>query len=127
VEHTWRDILNTTNYESLLDFKFPELTTRKVVTRQAHVDDNTSSKEAAYNMMIMGIYLMKSIGITVDFEQRCIRSYGTETPLKTRNTLSDDGILHIMLNNATNETDILQEAEKTQNCILDADTTSKLR
>jgi hypothetical protein len=29
----------TTNYESLLDFKFPELDTSKVVTWQAHVDD----------------------------------------------------------------------------------------
>jgi hypothetical protein len=31
----------TTNYESLLDFKFPELSTSKVVTWQAHVDDKT--------------------------------------------------------------------------------------
>jgi hypothetical protein len=37
----------TTNYESLLDFKFPELSTSKVVTWQARVDDKTSSKEAA--------------------------------------------------------------------------------
>jgi hypothetical protein len=28
----------TTNYESLLDFKFPEISTSKVVTWQAHVD-----------------------------------------------------------------------------------------
>jgi hypothetical protein len=41
-------------------------------------------------------------------------------PLKTRNTLSDDDILH-MLYNAANEPDILQEAEKRQNRILDAD------
>jgi hypothetical protein len=34
----------TTNYESLLGFKFPEISTSKVVTRQAHVDDKTSSK-----------------------------------------------------------------------------------
>jgi hypothetical protein len=34
----------TTNYESLLDFKFPESSTSKVVTWQAHVDDKTSSK-----------------------------------------------------------------------------------
>jgi hypothetical protein len=33
----------TTNYESLLDFKLPELSTSKVVTWQAHVDDKTSS------------------------------------------------------------------------------------
>jgi hypothetical protein len=50
----------TTNYESLLDFKFPELSTSKVVTWQAHVDDKTSRKEAAYDM-IMGIDLMTSI------------------------------------------------------------------
>jgi hypothetical protein len=34
----------TTNYESLLDFKFPEISTSKVETWQAHVDDKTSSK-----------------------------------------------------------------------------------
>jgi hypothetical protein len=50
----------TTNYESLLDFKFPELSTSKVVTWQAHLDDKTSSKEAAYDM-IKGIDLMTSI------------------------------------------------------------------
>jgi hypothetical protein len=50
----------TTNYESLLDFKFPELSTSKVVTWQAHVDDKTASKEAAY-YMIMGMDLMISI------------------------------------------------------------------
>jgi hypothetical protein len=49
--------------------------------------------------------LMTSIGITVDCEQRCIRWGGTEIPLKTRNTLSDDEILH-MLYNAANEPDM---------------------
>jgi hypothetical protein len=65
-----------------LDFKFPELSTSKVVTWQAHVDDKTSSKEAAYDNMIMGMDLMKSIGITVDCEQICIRWGGTEIPIK---------------------------------------------
>jgi hypothetical protein len=78
----------TTNYESLLDFKFPELITSKLVTWQAHVDDKTSSKEVAYDM-IMGMDLMTSIRITVDCEQRCIRWGGTEIPLETRNTLSE--------------------------------------
>jgi hypothetical protein len=31
----------TTNYESLLDFIFPEISTSKVVTWQSHVDDKT--------------------------------------------------------------------------------------
>jgi hypothetical protein len=105
----------TTNYESLWDFKFPEISTSKV----AHVDDKTSSKEAAYDM-IMGMYLMTSIGVTVDCEQRCIRWGGTEIPLKTRATLNNDEILH-MLYHAANEPDILQEEEKRQNRILDAD------
>jgi hypothetical protein len=61
------------------------------VTWQAHVDDKTSSKEAAYDM-IMGMDLMTSIGITVDREQICIRWGGTEIPLKTRNKLSDTEI-----------------------------------
>jgi hypothetical protein len=90
-----------------------------VVTWQALVDDKTSSKEAAYDM-IMGMDLMTSIGITVDSEQRCIRSGGTEIPRKTRNTLNNGEILH-MLYRAANEPDILQEAEKRQNRILDAD------
>jgi hypothetical protein len=109
----------TTNYESLLDFKFPELSTSKVVKWQAHVDDKTSSKEAAYDM-IMGMDLMTYIGITVDCEQICIRWGGTEIPLKTWATLNNDEILH-MLYNAANEPDILQEAEKRQNHILDAE------
>jgi hypothetical protein len=109
----------TTNYESLLDFKSPELSTSKVVTWQAHVDDKTSSKEAACDM-IMGMDLMTSTGITVDCEQRYIIWGGTEIPLKTRNTLSDDEILY-MLYNAAHEPDILQEAETRQNRILDAD------
>jgi hypothetical protein len=70
--------------------------------------------------MIMGMDLMTPIGITVDFEQRCKIWGGSDITLKTRNTLSDDEILH-MLYNAANEPDILQEAEKRQNRILDAD------
>jgi hypothetical protein len=71
--------------------------------------------------MIMGMNLMTSIGLTVDCEQRCIRWGGTEIPLKTRNTLSDDEILHMLLYNAANEPYIMQEAEKIQNRMLDAD------
>jgi hypothetical protein len=89
------------------------------VTWQAHEDDKTSSKEAAYDL-IMGMNLMTSIGIKVDCEQRCIRLGGAEIPLKNRNTLNNDDILH-MLYHAANKPDILQEAEKRQNCILDAD------
>jgi hypothetical protein len=66
----------TTNCESLLSFKFPEISNSKVVTWQAHIDDKTSSKEAAYDM-IMRMDLMTFIGITVDCEQRCIRWVGT--------------------------------------------------
>jgi hypothetical protein len=70
--------------------------------------------------MIMGMVLMTSIGISVDCEQRCIRWGGTKIPLKTRNTLNNDESLH-MLYHAANEPDILQEAEKRKNRILDAD------
>jgi hypothetical protein len=58
----WKTLAGTftTNYESLLDFKFPELIRSKVVTWQAHVDDKTSSKDAAYDM-IMGMDFMTSI------------------------------------------------------------------
>jgi hypothetical protein len=93
----WETLVGTftTNYESLLDFKCPELSTIiKVVTWRAHVDDKNSSKEVAYDM-IMGMELMTSIGLTVGCEQRCIRWGGTEIPLKTRNTLSDNDILHM--------------------------------
>jgi hypothetical protein len=109
----------TTNYESLFYFKFPELSTSKVVTWQAHIDYKTSSKEAAYDM-IMGMDLMTFIGIPVYCEQRGVRWDGTEIPLKTINPLSDDESLH-MLYNSADEPDILQEAEKRQNRILDVD------
>jgi hypothetical protein len=71
----------TTNYESLWDFKLPELSTSKLVTWQAHVDNKASRNEEAYDM-IMGMDLMTSIGITVDCEQQCIIWGGTEIPLK---------------------------------------------
>jgi hypothetical protein len=70
--------------------------------------------------MIMGMYLMTSIGITVDCEQICIGCGGTEIPLKTRSKLNNDEILH-MLYHAANKPDILQEAEKRQNRIIYAD------
>jgi hypothetical protein len=62
---------------------------------QAYVDDKTSSKEAAYDM-IMGIDLMTSIGITVDCEKICFRWGGTEIPLKTRTTLNDNEVLQLL-------------------------------
>jgi hypothetical protein len=70
--------------------------------------------------MITGMYLMTSIGITVDCEQICIRWGGTEIQLKTRTTFNDNVILH-MLYHAANEPDILQESGKRQHRILDAD------
>jgi hypothetical protein len=109
----------TTYYESLLDFKFPDISTSKVVIWQTRVDDKTSSKESTYDM-IMGMGLMTSIGITLDCEQRCIRWGRTEIPLKARNTLSDTEILH-MLYHTANEPDLLEEAENRQNRILDAE------
>jgi hypothetical protein len=115
----------TINYESLLDLKLPELSTSKVVTWQAHVDDKTSSKEAAYGKII-GMDLMTSIGITVDCEQRCIRWGRPEIPLKTRNTLSDDEHLH-MLYNAANEPDIYCKKQKRDRIISNMQTTPKLR
>jgi hypothetical protein len=85
----------TTNYESIMDFKFSETSTIKVVTWNTHVDDKNSSKEAVYDMII-GMDLMTSIEITVDCEQIYIRWGGTEIPLKRRNTLFDTDILHIL-------------------------------
>jgi hypothetical protein len=76
--------------------------------------DKTSSKESAYDM-IMGMDLMTSIRIRVDCEHRC-RWDGTEIPLKTRSTLNNDELLH-MLYHAANKPDILQEAEKRHNRI----------
>jgi hypothetical protein len=59
--------------------------------------------------MIMGMDFTTSIGSTVDFEQRCIRWGGTEITLRTRATLNNDEILH-MLYNTANEPYILQGA-----------------
>jgi hypothetical protein len=83
-----------------------QISTSKVVTWQARVDDKTSSKEAEYVMML-GMDLMTSKGITVDCEKICGRWGGTDIPLKTRTTLNDNEILH-MLHHAANEPDILK-------------------
>jgi hypothetical protein len=59
----------------------------------------SSSNTEAYDKIMgmgMGMDLMISIGSTVDCEQRCINWFGTETPLKTKNRLSDNDILHML-------------------------------
>jgi hypothetical protein len=48
--------------------------------------------------MIMGMDFITSTGIHIDWEQRCIRWDGTEITLKTRTTLSDTDILHMLYN-----------------------------
>jgi hypothetical protein len=55
VEHS-QQIMN-----HFLISKFPEISTSKVVTWQAHVDDKTSSKEVAYDM-IMGMDFVNTSG-----------------------------------------------------------------
>jgi hypothetical protein len=82
------------------------------VTWKSHFDDKTSSKEAAYDI-IMGMDLKTSIGITVDCDQICIRWGGTEIPLKTRATLNDNEFFH-MLYHAANEPDIRRSRKETK-------------
>jgi hypothetical protein len=91
-----------------LDFKFPEISTSKVVTYQARVDDKTASIKESY-YIIVGMAFMTSIGITVVYEQICIIWGGTEILHKTRNVLSDNDILK-KLYHTENGPDILQEA-----------------
>ena len=109
----------STNRKALIEFKFPELCTHKTVTWICHVDDKTSSKEAAYDM-ILGMDLMTSLGIVIDTKNQTIRWDDHEIPMKPYAELNDKETL-VDIYTMTQETKVLREAEERHARILDAD------
>ena len=109
----------TTKYQSLIDFKFPELNQNKTITWAVHVDEKTSSKEASYDMII-GMDLMCEIGLQIDCQDKSIKWDGHEIPMKPRKLLQDAEVMHMLYQAATTP-EALVDAELRQNRILDAD------
>jgi hypothetical protein len=76
-----------TNRKALVDFKFPE-SSSKTVTWIVHVDHKTSREKAAYDMII-GMDLMTTIGIFVNTRDRIVEWEGHAIPLKERGELQN--------------------------------------
>ena len=107
----------TTKKKALIDFRFPELNTDKKVTWVCHVDETTKEEHALYDMII-GMDLMTAIGIYVDTDEKLIRWQGHITPLGRRGL---DKEMAQQIYSLTQDATVIQEAEKRQNRILDAD------
>ena len=108
-----------TTKKALLDIRFPELDTTKVVTWIAHVDETTDKTEASYGMII-GMDMMTEIGIFVNTATKTIDWNETSTPLKQRGQLKESYYLNMCYHQAL-EPEVLKDAESRQKRILDAD------
>ena len=108
-----------TKRKALIDFKFPKLSTTKLVTWACHVDENASTETSLYDM-IVGMDLLTEIGLYVDTEAKVIYWEGAEIPLKEHGDLHDAGMTQVLYF-FTQEPDLLQAAEERQSRILDAD------
>ena len=117
----WTTIGGTfhTRHKALVDFKFPELNTTKMVSTIVHVDDTTPTKKAAYDIII-GMDLMIELGITVNTASKSIDWEGQSIPLKQRGDLSESYFLQSCFH-GSQQPEVLKEAEQRQNKILDAD------
>lgn len=109
----------STNRKALIDFKFPELSSRKTVTHICHVDDKTDPEKAMYDIII-GLDLMTAIGIYVNTEIPAIVWEDSTIPLKERGQLEDREVME-MIYNIEKDPDILKQAEERHSRILDAD------
>ena len=85
-----------TNRKAPIDFKFPELSTDKTITWICHVDENTKTQQANYNMII-GMDLMTKIGINPNTLSRQIEWEGNSIPMKQCGEIRDRDQLNICL------------------------------
>ena len=117
---TWQTLGGnfTTHRKALVDFKFPELSTNKMVQWVAHIDHVTDPRKAAYDMII-GMDLMTEIGIFANAADKIIQWEDQRIPLKEKGDLRDPEYLE-MLYELTTVPDVLFDAEERQSRILDA-------
>jgi hypothetical protein len=108
-----------TKHQALLDFKFPELDSTKMVTWKCHVDDSTSANKAAYDMII-GMDLMVSIDIFINTATKTIDWKELSIPLKEKGDLREAFLVQEAYDYAT-ATEVLKTAEDRHKQILDAD------
>ena len=74
--------------KALIKFKIPEFSTHKEITWTVHIDSHTKPEEAQYDM-IMGIDLMKELGIDISFSNQVIRWEDATIPMKQKGILSN--------------------------------------
>ena len=108
-----------TTKQALIDIKFPELDSQKVVTWVAHVDETTEAKTSPY-AMIIGMDMLTEIGLVVNTATKTIDWFEASTPMKQRGQLHEAHYVDMCYHMAM-ETKTLQLAEEQQKRILDAD------
>ena len=109
-----------TKRKGILDFTFPELDERKIVSWSFHVDENDTPNDAGYDMII-GMDLMTKLGLYVDTNDKVIVWEDQSTPLRQRGELAEKANLAEVLYHILMEPPILKHAEDRQKSILDAD------
>ena len=107
-----------TTKQAIIDIKFPELDSHKVVTWIAHVDETTATKASPY-AMIIGMDMLTDIGLVVNTATKTIDWFEASTPMKQRGQLHDTHYMDMCYHMAM-ETKTLQLAEDRQKRILDA-------
>ena len=70
-----------TKRKGILDFMFPELDQRKIISWSFHVDENDTPNDAGYDMII-GMDLMTELGLYVDTNDKVIVWEDQSTPLR---------------------------------------------
>jgi hypothetical protein len=69
-----------TRRKGIVIFKLLEFSLNKEIVWSCHIDEKTSVKESLYDMII-GTYLMKEMGIKIDFQQSEMTWDGIICPL----------------------------------------------
>ena len=109
-----------TKRKAMIDFRFPELDDKKIITWVAHVDDTHSRKDLAYDLII-GMDLMTELGIYVDTKDKVVVWNEHTTPLRRRGEITDHAAIMEAVYQMALEPPLLQQAEARQKSILDAD------
>ena len=110
----------STKRKGMVDFRFPELDDKKIITWVCHVDDTHTREDLSYDMII-GMDLMTELGICVDTKDKVVVWNDHTTPLRERGAISDHAAIMEAVHHMAMEPPLPQQAEARQKDILDAD------
>ena len=79
--------------QSIINFTLPEFSSSRSIKWKVHVDNNTPTNQARYDM-IMGTDLMEELGVDISFKHMTISWDGVDIPMKNRGSISDSETLH---------------------------------